>query len=65
MRSIAVEIIVLADGTVGPIRILEGLDPGLDQKAIAAARQWRFRPGTVDGEPVAVIAEIVMEFRLL
>lgn len=63
--DVVLEIIVLADGTVGPVRVIQGLDPGLDRNAVAAARQWRFRPGTVDGAPVAVIAEIVMEFRLI
>jgi TonB family protein len=62
-----VELVVLvqADGTVGPdVRITKSLDPDLDQEAIKAARQWRFNPGTKDGEPVAVEVNLEMTFTL-
>jgi protein TonB len=63
--DVVLEVVILADGTVGEVRVLRGLETGLDQNAIAAARQWRFVPGKLRGEPVAVVAEIVVEFRLL
>lgn len=62
-----VELVVLvqADGTVGPdVRVTKSLDPDLDQEAIKAARQWRFNPGTKDGEPVAVEVNLEMTFTL-
>jgi TonB family protein len=37
---------------------------GLDDEAIKAARQWRFKPGTRFGQPVPVLVEIEMSFRL-
>jgi TonB family protein len=37
---------------------------GLDQEAIKAAKQWRFRPGTRFGEPVAVLVTIELTFTL-
>ena len=37
---------------------------GLDLKAIEAARQWRFFPGTRQGEPVPVFVNIELEFNL-
>lgn len=37
---------------------------GLDVSAVIAAKQWRFDPGTRDGEPVAVQVGIALEFRL-
>ena len=45
-------------------RVLRGLGAGLDQNAIVALRQWRFRPGTRAGTPVAMDAEIDIEFNL-
>jgi hypothetical protein len=33
--------------------------------AIEAASQWRFRPGTKDGEPVSTHATVQMNFSLL
>ena len=42
------------------------LDPifGLDQEAIKAARQWRFAPGTKQGQPVPVLVTIAIAFTL-
>ena len=65
--EVLLECIVLPDGTVGNIRVVRSLDSafGLDQEAIKAARQWRFQPGTKDGAPVAVRAQIEINFRLM
>jgi protein TonB len=38
---------------------------GLDERAIAAAALWRFRPATADGQPVASAVTIEVNFRLL
>lgn len=61
-----VEAVVLPDGRVGDIRVTRSLDMkfGLDVAAVIAAKQWRFEPGTRDGEPVAVQVGIALEFRL-
>jgi protein TonB len=63
---VTLEVEVLPDGTVGTVRVLKSLDRvyGLDQSAIAAARKWRFMPGTVNGRPVATIVTLVLEFNL-
>jgi TonB family protein len=60
------ECIVMPDGTVGDVRITKSLDPvfGLDQEAIKAARQWRFKPGMRLGQPVPVIITIELTFTL-
>src|SRR5439155_1179768 len=44
--SVWVETIVQKDGSVGDVQVIRSLDPtfGLDQEAIKAAKQWRFRP---------------------
>lgn len=61
-----IECVVMPDGSVGDVRIIRSLDPvfGLDQEAIKAARQWRFVPGTRQGEPVPVIITIELTFTL-
>lgn len=53
-----------ADGQLAAARIVRGLGFGLDQNALVALRQWRFRPGTHAGSPVAMWAEIDVEFSL-
>ncbi|MGQ0732948.1 MAG: energy transducer TonB [Acidobacteriota bacterium] len=64
--AVWLECIVLPDGAVGDVKVIRSLDPtfGLDQEAIKAARQWKFRPGTRLGEPVPVIITIELTFTL-
>jgi TonB family protein len=52
-------------GTPTNIRVLQGPGLGLDERAIEAVRQWKFKPGTKDGNPVTVGANISVSFQLL
>jgi len=65
---VEMEAVVLPDGTVDPnrIKITRSLDStfGLDQQAIIAVKQWRFRPGTYKGQPVPVIVNVELTFTL-
>ncbi len=51
-------------GCVRATRVIEGLSEGLDEEALKAIRQWRFRPATLNGEPVAVYYNLTVNFRL-
>ncbi len=64
--TVLLECVVLPDGSVGAVEVVRSLDStfGLDQEAIKAAKQWRFRPGTRFGEPVAVLVTIELTFTL-
>jgi len=64
--TVVVECVVLADGTVGDVKVGRSLDSvyGLDQEAVAATKQWQFKPGTKDGKPVAVRVAIELTFTL-
>jgi protein TonB len=63
---VQLECVVLPDGTVGDVRVVEPLDQtyGLDDEAISAAKQWRFKPGTKGGKPVPVVVTLEMTFTL-
>ena len=63
---VEVEATVLPDGSVGQVQIVRSLDDrfGLDDKAVEAVRRWRFRPGTRQGKPVAVLVNIELTFTL-
>ena len=52
-------------GNATNIRVLNGPGMGLDEKAVEAVRQWKFKPGAKDGNPVTVGANIEVNFRLL
>jgi TonB family protein len=62
--SVLLKVTVDENGNAQNIQVAKSLDEGLDQKAIEAVRQWRFAPGTEDGKPVAVAANIEVNFRL-
>lgn len=46
-------------------RVIQGAGLGLEQKAIDAVKQWRFRPGYQDGKPVVTAAQVEVTFRLM
>ena len=54
-----------ASGRATNIRVQRSLGLGLDEKAIEAVKQWKFKPGYKDGRPVTVAATIEVNFRLL
>ena len=56
--------IIRPDGSVDGIRVLDSLDSRLDENAIRALSHWHFRPGTKNGEPVAVEAVVQIPFRM-
>jgi TonB family protein len=56
--------VVEVDGTLRDITVTQPLDPALDERAIAAARQWRFDPGMKDGKPVPVRITLELTFSL-
>lgn len=64
--TVLLQCIVQVDGSVTNLEVLRSLDPifGLDQEAIKAARQWRFRPGLHLGQPVPVEITIELTFTL-
>ena len=62
--DVVMEIIVRRDGTVGEVKILEGLAAGLNERAVQAVRQWQFAPARHQGTPVDVIVEVAIEFKL-
>ena len=53
------------NGRLRNIRVTQGLGLGLEEKAIEAVKQWRFRPGYRDGKPVVAAASIEVNFHLL
>lgn len=61
---VKLECVVLPDGTVGDVRVMERVHPELDDEALRTVRHWTFKPGTKDGDAVPVRVEIEMTFTL-
>ena len=62
--DVVLEVVVTHDGNVGDVKVLQGLGAGLESRAIAAVRQWKFAPATRKGQPVDVLVEVAVEFTL-
>ena len=62
--TVILEAIVRRDGTVDIQRVVRSLGFGLDENAIQALKQWRFRPGMRNGVPVDVSLNIEVNFNL-
>jgi periplasmic protein TonB len=57
-------LVVGVDGRPTNIRVLTSLGMGLDEKAIAAVRNWKFEPAMKDGHPVPVDIALEVDFHL-
>ena len=63
---VGMEAVVMADGSVGEVRIVRSLDRnlGLDEQAVKAVKLWRFRPATRLGAAIPMFVSIEMTFSL-
>ena len=57
-------LVVGKDGRPYDIRVGQARGMGLDEKAIEAVSRWRFRPATMNGQPVATQIAVQVDFRL-
>ena len=55
--------IISKQGAIEKLQVLTG-HPMLVTAAVAAVRQWRYRPYILNGEPVEVETEIMVNFVL-
>jgi len=62
---VEVSLIVEKDGTPSHVQVVKGAGHGLDEKAVAAVRQYRFKPATLMGQPVRVALYVSVNFRIL
>jgi TonB family protein len=63
--TVVLSVIVDKAGRPRNINVVSPQGMGLDEKAIEAVQKWMFRPATLNGTPVAVVATIEVNFRLL
>jgi protein TonB len=61
---VVVEAIIDRNGRVQDVKVVKDLPMGLSAQAEAAVRRWRFKPGTLNGKPVATIFNLTVNFKL-
>jgi TonB family protein len=62
--SVAIQLIVDAQGNPQNVHVTRHASYGIDEKAVAAVRQYKFRPAMYGGHPVAVQIVIDVDFHL-
>lgn len=62
--NVVVSLIVDSSGMPQNVRVERGLGDGLDEKAIESVQQYRFKPATRDGEPVAANLMVQVNFEI-
>jgi TonB family protein len=62
--DVVLDLVFLANGTVQMNRVVSGLGHGLDEAAVRAAQQIKFKVAKREGTPVDFPARVRIEFRL-
>lgn len=63
--TVVLDVVISADGFPAKITVVRGLPCGLNQSAIKAVQQWRFKPAAgADGKPVEVLQQAEVTFHL-
>lgn len=61
---VIVQAIIDEQGNVTNVQVLKGLPMGLAESATDAVKQWKFKPATLNGKPVAVYFNLTVNFQL-
>ena len=62
-RKTVVEMMVDATGKPSDMKIVKSLGPAMDHNVLAAVSQYRFTPGTLDGQPAPVPVNLELTLR--
>jgi TonB family protein len=62
--DVVLDMVFLADGSIQVNRVINGLGHGLDEAAVRAAQQIKFKPAKREGQAVDFPARVRIEFRL-
>jgi TonB family protein len=56
--------VISKEGMLTGTRLISSPDPGLTQAAMNAVSQWRYRPSSLDGQPIEVLTTIDVNYSL-
>jgi TonB family protein len=61
--TVRLSLVIDTEGNPRQINVVRSLGRGLDEAAVAAVRQWKFTPGSKDGQPVNIRTIVEVNFR--
>jgi TonB family protein len=62
--TVLIGLIVDPRGNPQNVHVLQGVGMGLDENALKAVKQYKFKPAMKDGKPVAVMLNVRVEFKI-
>ena len=62
--NVLVNLIVDAQGRPQNVRVVRGVGMGLDEQAVKAVQQYKFKPAMEAGKPVAVQLNVEVNFQI-
>jgi protein TonB len=63
--QVLIYLLVDKNGDPKHIRVVKGVGMGLDENAVEAVRKYKFKPATLDGEPVTVDLYVNVNFQVI
>ena len=62
--TVRMKVVFLANGEIGEIKVIQGLEFGLTNQAAESAKQIKFEPATQNGKPINVVKIIEYNFNI-
>jgi protein TonB len=62
--DVTVSVVITQDGDVIDATVLDSPNPESSSFALNTIKKYRFKPATLDGKPVAMLAKFVIDFRI-
>jgi len=60
--TVILEAVIATDGSVTAVEVLRGVHVLLDEAAVRAVTQWKYRPTELNGEPVELLITVTVTF---
>jgi periplasmic protein TonB len=62
--TVRLSVLLGPEGKVDKAKVINSLDPGLDENAVKTVQTWKFTPCQKDGQPVRCVFYVEVSYRL-
>lgn len=62
--TVLMNAVISMEGNILSLRVLNEPDAALAEAALGAVKQWHYRPTLLNGQPIEVVTNVTVRFRL-
>lgn len=62
--TVELDVAISKDGVPEDIKVISSPSDDLTQSALESVRQWRYRPTLLNGQPVAIVTDVLIHYTL-